>query len=228
MLYEAYQDNAFQEFYDYAWHCKKPEDEEEKPKETVGDANGENALPQQTIHRVHSAHIPKHPSITEHSPHSTATIETTSPLQTKLLTSADMEMAAVTREEGKEDGDKVEEVVGDEEMNYFAKKFEEALFACGLNRQFVIVAATTFSVGSDNIAVYVSLFSQTDGADIALIIAVFYFMTIMYAVVCIFVIGNVKGLGETLDILAKPFVPFVLMGIGAYILNDSILADAMK
>lgn len=262
MLYEAYQEDACTEFYNFICGVKKPEEvkEPEKPNDYKPPAlaNVEDGVktdqprsptspPEQKVTRRHS-HVPKHPSITNivvephhtpdaghHHPPATTTNNENNlkdsllshypenssrpvPLgQTKQHSSLLNNTVSVTvNEQG-------EEIVGDEEMNYFAKKFEDMLLSLGINRQFVIVAATTFSVGSDNIAVYVALFSQTNGSSIALIIAVFYVMTTLYALICIWIIGSVDGLGATLDILAKPIVPFVLMGIGAYILSDSII-----
>jgi cadmium resistance protein CadD (predicted permease) len=259
MLYEAYQEDACMECYNFLCGIKKPEEEEEKPNDYKPPALGavEDGVKtdqprsptsppsDQKPVRRHS-HVPKHPSITgivvepHHTPeaahhHPPAAIKDDNNLKDALLDHYPASDAPVPLGKAKQPSslldnnvtvtvnDKGEEIVGDEEMNYFAKKFEDAMLAMGINRQFVIVAATTFSVGSDNIAVYVSLFSQTNGTSIALIIAVFYFMTTMYALICIWVIGSVEGLGATLDILAKPVVPFVLMGIGAYILADSII-----
>lgn len=181
----------------------------------------------------HHSHVPRHKVITSTKVHPT---EGDRPLSANEANHADdkldvpveaivkqrsfiEETAGVTAKIDA-DGDVV---VGDEEMGYMAQKLQDLLLACGINKQVVIVAATTFSVGSDNIAVYISLFSQSDGGTIAITLAMFYFMTFMYAILCIWLVGSVKGLGEILDILAKPIVPFVLMGIGLYILSESIL-----
>lgn len=253
MLYDAYKEGDLEESYYYYRHCKKREEPAESdlpvtvtsPASAGPSATSEDHVPERVVHRVHS-HVRRHSSLrnnlledseqtplegheeypagsaaeggkSTYDPEAVRDAHLTQPIAGEVTNhhNNDETAVATTAPAGEEEGE--------EDMNYFAKKLENCLLSCGINRQFVIVAATTFSVGSDNIAVYVSLFSQSDGGDIALIIAVFYFMTTIYAMICIFVIGNVKGLGETLDIMAKPIVPFVLMGIGAYILSDSIL-----
>ncbi len=242
MLYDAIQEDAHTEFYNFVRYGKKPEDEdkegekkedeknegvvaiEEKGKDldnnpdrvialtaTSSGSNGSATTPKAADkyklldqdsadqphphsghpHHHHS-HVPKHPAISnskrivpvdsdiEHGkadkpdrPDAPVIVQTADKQILEKQKSFIEETAGVKAEV---QGDDV--VVGDEEMGWMAKKLQDFLIRCGISKQVVIVAATTFSIGSDNIAVYISLFSQSSGGTIAITVAMFHFMTL--------------------------------------------------
>ena len=82
------------------------------------------------------------------------------------------------------------------------------------------VAAITFANGGDNIGIYVPLFANSDAA--ALLITLITFGALI-AVWCLvgFYIGNHPTVNRVVDGYGHILVPFVLIGLGMYIILDS-------
>lgn len=85
------------------------------------------------------------------------------------------------------------------------------------------VAAVTFSNGGDNIGVYVPMFAQYSTApQIITIVTVFMAMTAVWCAAAYYFVNHplvASGLRRIGHIL----LPFVLIGIGVYIIAESFL-----
>lgn len=236
MWWEAYKEGEYTKFYNYV-RCRgryttkiavDGKEEDEAAKENYKDSSAEK---NGTVAVFESKDASKKLGSTADSEAMKEALTTTTgdveaPKEKNDEEKKALEGAEEVAEEAAEEKKIIEEM--EEEMSWPAKKLEELLVYLGMDKYMVTVAATTFSVGSDNIAVYVSLFSQSDPETIGITIALFYFMTSLYAFLCIVLISRVDGAGEAIDTVCKPFVPFVLMGIGAYILSESILSEAIQ
>ena len=82
------------------------------------------------------------------------------------------------------------------------------------------VAAVTFANGGDNIAIYVPLFANSDTPALFVTLATF---SIMIALLCVagYYIGNHSAVRRTIDHYSHVIVPFVLIGLGVYIIIES-------
>ena len=82
------------------------------------------------------------------------------------------------------------------------------------------VAAVTFANGGDNIGIYAPLFAASDFASLLVMLIVFF---IMLAVWCVggFFIGSHRAVKRTLSSYGHIIVPFVLIGLGIYIIIES-------
>jgi cadmium resistance transport/sequestration family protein len=82
------------------------------------------------------------------------------------------------------------------------------------------VAAVTFANGGDNIGIYTPLFAASDLASLLVMLAVFF---VMLAVWCAagFVIGSHRAVKRALERYGHLIVPFVLIGLGIYIIVES-------
>ena len=84
-------------------------------------------------------------------------------------------------------------------------------------RSALTVASITFANGGDNIAVYVPLFANSNG--LTLIITLLTFL-VMIAVWCVvgYRIGSYPLVSRVMDRYGHILVPFVLIGLGIYII----------
>jgi cadmium resistance transport/sequestration family protein len=82
------------------------------------------------------------------------------------------------------------------------------------------VAAITFANGSDNIGIYLPLFAKSDLASLEMILAIFF---VLVGVWCYMTYQFTRQplLAELLTRHGNTFVPFVLMGLGVFIILDS-------
>lgn len=93
-------------------------------------------------------------------------------------------------------------------------------FASFLSPQAYSVAAITVANGSDNIGIYMPLFANSALAELVVIIAVFLLLVgvwcyVTYKLTCQSAIANL------LTRYGNNFVPFVLIGLGVFIILDS-------
>lgn len=93
-------------------------------------------------------------------------------------------------------------------------------FATFLSPQAYSVAAITIANGSDNIGIYMPLFANTNFSSLLVIIAVFLVLVgvwcyVTYKLTCQPAISNL------LTRYGNSFVPFVLIGLGVFIILDS-------
>jgi len=82
------------------------------------------------------------------------------------------------------------------------------------------VASVTFANGADNLGVYVPLFAGTGFARAGIIVAVFLALVALWCLIG-HRLGNHPTVAEKIDRYGHVVVPFVLVGLGVYILLES-------
>jgi cadmium resistance protein CadD (predicted permease) len=88
---------------------------------------------------------------------------------------------------------------------------------------FLTVATVTISNGGDNIGVYVPLFSKYSAVNqITVIAAVFIAMTALWCIIAYYLVNH-PLLASRIRHTGNIIMPFVLIGLGIYILTDSFL-----
>ena len=88
------------------------------------------------------------------------------------------------------------------------------------------VAAITFSNGGDNIGVYAPLFATSDLVALSVILCVFF---VLLGVWCLagYFLGRLPFRAKGIDLYGHIIIPFVLIGLGCYILyHDGTLNAA--
>jgi cadmium resistance transport/sequestration family protein len=89
-----------------------------------------------------------------------------------------------------------------------------------LNIQTYNVAAVTIANGGDNIGIYVPLFANSNLLSFAIILSVFYFSLGVWCFVA-YLLARQPTLGKLLSRYGHATVPFILIGLGIYILIES-------
>jgi cadmium resistance protein CadD (predicted permease) len=88
---------------------------------------------------------------------------------------------------------------------------------------FLLVAAVTFSNGGDNIGVYIPLFSNYNTiSQITGLTTVFFVMTAVWCIAAYYFVNHPLVASRTRRI-GKIILPFVLIGLGTYILTETFL-----
>jgi cadmium resistance protein CadD (predicted permease) len=93
-------------------------------------------------------------------------------------------------------------------------------FAPFLNPQIYQVAAVTVANGGDNIGIYVPLFANSSLADLIIILLVFAVMVALWCAIAYYLARH-PVVAHLLTRYGHRIVPFVLIGLGIYILLDS-------
>ncbi len=95
-----------------------------------------------------------------------------------------------------------------------------ATLASLLSPQTFNVAAVTFANGGDNIGIYVPLFASSDLASLEVILSVFF---LLIGVLCYiaYLLTRQPTIARVLTRYSNAIVPFVLIGLGIYILIES-------
>ena len=90
-------------------------------------------------------------------------------------------------------------------------------------RAFLTVTAVTVSNGGDNIGVYVPLFSKYNSVDqITMLTSVFIAMTAVWCIAAYYLVNH-PLLASRIRHAGNIIMPFVLIGLGIYIIMDSFL-----
>lgn len=84
----------------------------------------------------------------------------------------------------------------------------------------LVVAAVTVANGGDNIGIYTPLFASSEAAQLIVTLSVFFVLIGVWCVVGYFM-GNHAAVGRVLDRYGHVIVPFVLIGLGLYIILES-------
>jgi cadmium resistance transport/sequestration family protein len=92
--------------------------------------------------------------------------------------------------------------------------------AAGTASSVLTVAAVTFANGGDNIGIYTPLFAASDLARLLVTLVVFF---VLLGVWCVagYYLGGHPLVAKTLDRYGHIIVPFVLIGLGLYIIYES-------
>jgi cadmium resistance transport/sequestration family protein len=89
-----------------------------------------------------------------------------------------------------------------------------------LSPQTYKVAAVTFANGGDNIGIYVPLFASSELASLAVILTIFLLMIGVWCYVA-YQLTRHPAIADVFTRYGKFFVPFVLMGLGIFIIIES-------
>ncbi|HLP89448.1 MAG TPA: cadmium resistance transporter [Nostocaceae cyanobacterium] len=95
------------------------------------------------------------------------------------------------------------------------------------NSQTYIVALVTIANGSDNISVYIPLFSTTNLESFLVIIALFYFLLAVWCYTA-YKLTHQRKIAEVLTRYGSYLVPFVLMGLGVLVVWKSKALSPIK
>ncbi|WP_408648875.1 cadmium resistance transporter [Tumidithrix elongata] len=98
----------------------------------------------------------------------------------------------------------------------YAKSFLSSF----LTPQIYHVAAVTFANGGDNIGTYIPLFASTDVVGLGVTLSTFFLMVGLWCYVA-HLLTRFAPLAYVLTRYGKAVVPYVLIGLGIYILIDS-------
>ncbi|QDL09832.1 transporter [Brasilonema octagenarum UFV-E1] len=104
---------------------------------------------------------------------------------------------------------------------------EDSTFASFISPQTYSVAAVTIANGSDNISVYIPLFASSDFGSFLVIIVVFFLLIGVWCYSA-YKLTNQQGIAETVTQYGNYLVPFVLMGLGSFIVLKSGALNPVK
>jgi cadmium resistance protein CadD (predicted permease) len=95
------------------------------------------------------------------------------------------------------------------------------------NLAFAEVAGVTFSNGGDNIGVYTPIFAQYNHPiEISLFIIIFMIMTAVWCIVAYYLVNH-PLIASKIRYTGHIILPFVLIGIGVYIILDSFVFSSL-
>ncbi|MGM3304876.1 cadmium resistance transporter [Anabaena sp. WFMT] len=95
-----------------------------------------------------------------------------------------------------------------------------SLLAKFFNLQTYSVASVTFANGTDNISIYVPIFASSNGQSLLVILGVFF---VLVGVLCYVAhkLTNNQALANLFTKYGNSFMPFIFIGLGAFIFLDS-------
>ncbi|MBD2628295.1 cadmium resistance transporter [Trichormus variabilis] len=107
-----------------------------------------------------------------------------------------------------------------EEVETVAEVSPQSLLAKFFNLQTYTVAAVTFANGTDNISIYVPIFASSSWQSLLIILGVFF---LLVGVLCYmaYKLTHNRAIADIFTQYGNKFMPFVLMGLGAFIVLDS-------
>ncbi|MBD2092954.1 cadmium resistance transporter [Microcoleus sp. FACHB-1515] len=108
----------------------------------------------------------------------------------------------------------------DDENADLEMQSEKPWFTSFLSPQTYSVAAVTFANGGDNVGIYVPLFANCTLEGLIAILGVFFLLVGVWCYTA-FRLTQVPAIANTLTRYGNQLVPFVLIGLGILILNDS-------
>ena len=88
-----------------------------------------------------------------------------------------------------------------------------------LSPQTYKVAAVTIANGGDNISIYIPLFAGHNFASVAIILGVFFLMVMVWCAIAYLLVRQTK-IADVLSRYGKAVVPFVLIGLGLFIIYE--------
>lgn len=146
-------------------------------------------------------------------------------MRASLVSNGDEEEGTKPKEEGQigavlsdEALDQIESVDHDNCCVQFLKQY----FFCCFSPLTMEVGLYALLFGTDNIAIYVALFCAISIEETVAIIVIFYGALLIYLGLAIFIIVQCPPVGKCIGDYAKYLVPVLLIGLGLYILHDSV------
>jgi cadmium resistance protein CadD (predicted permease) len=94
------------------------------------------------------------------------------------------------------------------------------ILASVLNPQTYRVAAVTVANGGDNIGIYVPLFASSNLPSLGAILSVFFLLVRVWCYVA-YQLTSLPAVANVLTRYGRAIVPFVLIGLGIFILLES-------
>jgi len=88
------------------------------------------------------------------------------------------------------------------------------------NSQIIKVAAVTFANGGDNIGIYIPLFASSDAISLGIILSTFLIGIALWCYVA-YLLSRQPAIAHFLTNYGHRVMPFVLIGLGIYILVES-------
>ena len=119
-----------------------------------------------------------------------------------------------------EDADTEVQAVTTDFEQFSNSKSAVAILASVLNPQTYKVAAVTIANGGDNIGIYVPLFASSDLTSLGVILSMFFLLIGVWCYVA-YRLTSLPAIANVLTRYGKALVPFVLIGLGIFILLDS-------
>ncbi|GJD18404.1 cadmium resistance transporter [Rivularia sp. IAM M-261] len=107
-----------------------------------------------------------------------------------------------------------------EEENNNSEESQSSFFSSVLSPQVYSVAAITVANGSDNISIYVPLFANTEFGALPIIVGVFFTLVGVWCYAS-YLMTKQELIANTLTNYGSHLVPFVLVGLGVYIILES-------
>jgi cadmium resistance transport/sequestration family protein len=107
-----------------------------------------------------------------------------------------------------------------EEVEEETKPSNQSPLASFLSPQAYSVAAVTIANGSDNIGIYVPLFASSDLGKLVVIVAIFFLLVGVWCYAT-YKLTAQPAIAEVLSRYGNNFVPFVLIGLGIFIVLES-------
>ena len=133
-------------------------------------------------------------------------------------------------EDGGADSAEMGTILNEESLETLNELDQTNSFVVCAKSAFAFVDPLTFEVaiyalmfGTDNIAIYVALFSNVTFLEILAVVVFFYSLLLLYLFIAIFIIIQAPPVGKFIGDNANYLVPFVLIGLGLFILHDSVL-----
>jgi cadmium resistance protein CadD (predicted permease) len=119
-------------------------------------------------------------------------------------------------------------VIGVKKLIMFRKKNESNSKQAVQNKKknnlvFAAIAAMTFSNGGDNIGVYTPLFAKYNSvSQITALVTIFMAMTAVWCIAAYYLVNH-PLIASKIRRIGHIILPFVLIGLGIYILTDSFV-----
>lgn len=109
---------------------------------------------------------------------------------------------------------------GSEEVEEETSLSESSPFANFLSPEAYSVAAMTIANGSDNIGIYVPLFASSNWESLLIILCTFFLLVGVWCYIA-YKLTHQSAIAHLLSRYGNSLVPFVLMGLGVFIVLDS-------
>jgi cadmium resistance transport/sequestration family protein len=120
-----------------------------------------------------------------------------------------------------------QEVESSAEVAVDTELSEASIITSFLTPQTYSVAAVTVANGSDNISIYVPLFASSNLGSLLIIIIVFFLLLAIWCYVA-YQLSNQEVIANILTNYINQIVPFVLIGLGAFIVWKSEALSPIK
>lgn len=118
-------------------------------------------------------------------------------------------------------GDEEEKEDEEEESNVLSNMFKRVCQSC-MDPFVVEVAAYALVCSSDNIAIYISIFASMKLWEVLFVTLLFY-LCLGFNIAIAMCLMRCRAVSVCFEDYSKYLVPFLLIGLGMYILSDSIL-----